>query len=50
MAASGASSDGADLMSVAGGISAGAVYGNKGDDSLVVNAILLRHPFWWWRQ
>ena len=31
-------------MSVAGGISAGAVYGNKGDDSLFVNAGGLRKP------
>ena len=40
------SSDGNDLMSVAGGISAGAVYGNKGDDSLVVllERLLRRHP------
>ena len=31
-------------MSVAGGISAGAVYGNKGEDSFVLRR-LLRHPF-----
>ena len=30
--------DGGDLMSVAGGISAGAVYGNTGDDSFVLQA------------
>ena len=46
----GVSSDGADLMSIASGISAGAVYGNQGDDSLVVNSNASKaNRLWWFR-